>query len=66
MAYMGNRGRFRETRVGLFEANMGGEEAPVKSPSVENVEIGPNNSIAAEYLYTSGRTLIACIKIKHT
>jgi hypothetical protein len=54
MAYRGNRGRFRETRVGLFEANMGGEKAPVKSPSVENVEIGPNDSMAEEYLCTSG------------
>ena len=35
MAYGGNKGRFREIRVGRFEANMGGEAAPVKSTSVD-------------------------------
>jgi hypothetical protein len=35
MAYGKNKGRFRETRVGRFAANMGAEEAPVKSTHVE-------------------------------
>jgi hypothetical protein len=35
MAYGKNKGRFRETRVGRFEANMGAAEASVKSPDVE-------------------------------
>jgi hypothetical protein len=35
MAYGKNKGRFRETRVGRFDPNMGGEEAPVKSKDVE-------------------------------
>jgi hypothetical protein len=38
MAYRGNNGRFRETRVGRFMANMGGEAVSVKSPSVDGVE----------------------------
>ena len=35
MAYGKNKGRFRETRVGRFDPNMGGEGAPVKSTDVE-------------------------------
>jgi hypothetical protein len=35
MAYGKNKGRFRETRVGRFKANMGAEQASVKSLSVE-------------------------------
>jgi len=37
MAYGENKGRFRETRVGRFEANMGAAEASVKSPDVERI-----------------------------
>jgi hypothetical protein len=36
MAYGENKGRFRETRVGRFNPNMGAEEAPVKSTDVES------------------------------
>src|SRR5229473_729318 len=35
MAYGKNKGRFRETRVGSFVPNMGGEGPPVKSTDVE-------------------------------
>jgi hypothetical protein len=35
MAYGENKGRFRETRVGRFVPNMGGEAAPVKSPDID-------------------------------
>jgi hypothetical protein len=35
MAYGENKGRFRETRVGRFVPNMGGEAAPVKSPGID-------------------------------
>ena len=35
MAYGENKGRFREIRVGRFDANMGVAEAPVKSTDVE-------------------------------
>jgi hypothetical protein len=34
------KGRFRETRVGRFEANMGAGEASVKSPDVERLPNG--------------------------
>jgi hypothetical protein len=37
MAYGKNKGRFRETRVGRFEPNMGAAEASVKSPDVESI-----------------------------
>jgi hypothetical protein len=37
MAYGKNEGRFRETRVGRFDPNMGGEAVPVKSTDVESV-----------------------------
>jgi len=36
MAYGENKGRFRETRVGRFDPNMGGEAVPVKSTDVES------------------------------
>jgi hypothetical protein len=36
MAYGKNKGRFRGTRASRFEANMGGETAPVKSTGVES------------------------------
>jgi hypothetical protein len=42
MAYGKNKGRFRETRVGRFEANMGAAEASVKSP---DVELTPDGSV---------------------
>jgi hypothetical protein len=35
IAYGENNGRFRETRAGHFEPNMGAAEAPVKSTDVE-------------------------------
>src|SRR6478752_5802711 len=41
MAYGKNKGRFRETRVGVSKANMGGEAAPVKSTDVESGRKGP-------------------------
>jgi hypothetical protein len=40
MAYGKNKGRFRETRVGRFAANMGAEEPPVKSTGVEDITQG--------------------------
>jgi hypothetical protein len=40
MAYGENKGRFRETRVGRFAANMGAEGAGVKSTDVEAVPDG--------------------------
>jgi hypothetical protein len=40
MAYGGNKGRFREIRVGRFPPNMGGEEVPVKSTDVEGTPEG--------------------------
>jgi hypothetical protein len=36
MAYGRIKGRFCEIRVGLVDANMGGEKAPVKSTTVES------------------------------
>jgi hypothetical protein len=36
MAYGKNKGRFRGTRVGRFDPNMGAPEAPVKSTAVES------------------------------
>jgi hypothetical protein len=40
MAYGKNKGRFRETRVGRFAANMGAEGASVKSTDIEPVSGG--------------------------
>jgi hypothetical protein len=40
MAYGKNKGRFRETRVGRFDPNMGAAEAPVKSTDVESTICG--------------------------
>jgi len=40
MAYGKNKGRFRETRVGRFVANMGAEGPPVKSTGVEDIAQG--------------------------
>jgi hypothetical protein len=40
MAYGKNKGRFRETRVGRFAPNMGGEGPPVKSTDVERGAAG--------------------------
>jgi len=40
MAYGKNKGRFRETRVGRYAANMGVAGAPVKSTDVEG---GPDD-----------------------
>jgi hypothetical protein len=42
MAYGKNKGRFRETRVGVSKANMGGEAAPVKSTDVERACQNPD------------------------
>jgi len=40
MAYGKNKGRSRETRVGRFAPNMGGEGVPVKSTDVESAYCG--------------------------
>jgi hypothetical protein len=48
MAYGKNKGRFRETRVGVSKANMGGEAAPVKSTDVEGAD--PNHGLASKKL----------------
>jgi hypothetical protein len=48
MAYGKNKGRFRETRVGVSKANMGGEAAPVKSTDVEGV--GQNCDLVSKKL----------------
>ena len=40
MAYGENKGRFRETRAGRFDPNMGAAEAPVKSTDVEGAGFG--------------------------
>jgi hypothetical protein len=45
MAYGKNKGRFRETRVGRFDPNMGAEEAPVKSTDVEST-VGGTQSLS--------------------
>jgi hypothetical protein len=47
MAYGKNKGRFRETRVGRFDPNMGAEEAPVKSTGVESTP-GGRQSLSQE------------------
>ena len=41
MAYGKSKGRFRETRVGVSKANMGGEAAPVKWRDAESGRKGP-------------------------
>ncbi|MDP1583473.1 MAG: hypothetical protein Q8M18_08600, partial [Bradyrhizobium sp.] len=41
MAYGKSKGRFRETRVGVSKANMGGEAAPVKWRDGKSARKGP-------------------------